>query len=229
MEHAKEVAEALGIKKGRLRYYKNHGVFSPEISVDEGMAIEYTENDKRQLKTLVILNKAGLSCGEIKKIQDGKMTLQDALEQKRKEMDVKIQQMQGSQKLIEFIQNMDSEYGTLQTNACWNFIQQKEEDGEVFMDPDYSVFLQIITCPYCGSEEEVDLEEYSTDDYWTERENGMGPDIMHYFDSGEIHRCIICNRVFKIHGWIEEYPVGAWDSDNIEIEDIEDLDEGEEW
>lgn len=43
----------------------------------------YTEHDVEVLRKLVILTKAGLTCGDIKKVQDGEWTLIESLVKRR--------------------------------------------------------------------------------------------------------------------------------------------------
>lgn len=77
----------------------------------------------------------------------------------------------------------------------------------------------------CLIEFEVDLEEYIWDSSSYEKENGMGPDFVHSFDTEYSWRCPYCDSILRISGWIREYPIGAYDSEDIDIQAIEDDDE----
>lgn len=65
----KDVLEALNISRERIKYYKKEKVFAPEKGSVNGRA-DYTNNDLENLKRLVILSKAGLSCADIRKMQE---------------------------------------------------------------------------------------------------------------------------------------------------------------
>ena len=65
----KDVLEALNISRERIKYYKKEKVFAPEKGSVNGRA-DYTNNDLENLKRLVILSKVGLSCADIRKMQE---------------------------------------------------------------------------------------------------------------------------------------------------------------
>lgn len=75
----KEVTKMLGINRERIKYLKKQGVFVPEKAITDSKNAEYTERDAAALRKLVVLTKSGLTCGDIKKVQDGEWTLQEAL------------------------------------------------------------------------------------------------------------------------------------------------------
>lgn len=54
------------------------------------------------------------------------------------------------------------------------------------------------------------------------KKNGMGPDIVYSFNSEDSYECPKCSKVIQIVGWIREYPVGAYDSEDINVEEWED-------
>lgn len=49
----------------------------------------------------------------------------------------------------------------------------------------------------------------------------MGPDIVYSFDSEDNYRCPECGTLIHIKGWIREYPIGAYDSEDISIDSFE--------
>lgn len=72
----KEVQEKLNIGAGRIKYYKREGVFYPQ-NRPSGRTTDYTETDLKNLRLLVVLNKLGFTCGDIRKMQKGEKTLQE--------------------------------------------------------------------------------------------------------------------------------------------------------
>ena len=74
-----------------------------------------------------------------------------------------------------------------------------------------------ITCPYCKKTVQVDLENYMTGESSTEKENGMGQDLVYYFDTDKQYECSNCKSLVKIEGWIREYPIGVLDSEKINV------------
>lgn len=44
-----------------------------------------------------------------------------------------------------------------------------------------------------------------------------GEDIVYYFDSEDVYECPKCGTIIQIKGWIREYPLGAYDSEEINV------------
>ena len=73
---------------------------------------------------------------------------------------------------------------------------------------------RVVKCPYCGSSNAIDLSDYGTGDYEAERQ--MGVEIQHCFDC-EDYACIGCGHSFRVEGYINEYPVGAYNFEEINV------------
>lgn len=78
---------------------------------------------------------------------------------------------------------------------------------------------RVVNCPYCDAGNAIDFEDYIIDDLTYERQ--MGPEIEHAFLC-EDHECTSCGRRFSVEGSIHEYPIGAYDSERIEVKGEED-------
>lgn len=108
-----------------------------------------------------------------------------------------------------------SEAASIKYNVPGLFINDKLESDE--MDEGFS-FVRTIQCPECNTEFEVDLAEYVYDVSSFEKDNGMGPDAVHSFDTEANCKCPYCGKILHIAGWIREYPIGAIDSEEINID-----------
>lgn len=96
-------------------------------------------------------------------------------------------------------------------------------DGSELDETDEGLsFVRTIQCPECGIEFEVDLAEYEYDVSSLEKDNGMGPDAVHSFDSETSCTCPYCGKVLHITGWICEYPLGTLDLEEIDVDTFED-------
>ena len=115
-------------------------------------------------------------------------------------------------------------FNTFNTDYHWDVIIERESKGDEFMDFDemdgyYPISLtRTLNCSYCGQKLKIDLEDYGTDS--SSDENNMGSDIVYYFDSEDSLECPLCAKRYQVTGWIREYPLGAYDSEEINIVEI---------
>lgn len=227
----KEIQEKLGINADKIKLYKREGVFSPENPPSGNRGTNYTDIDFDNLQLLVVLTKSGLTCSDIRKLQDGEWTLPEAIRARQKSIDEEIERKRNSLELLSQILDAKAEFGTFETKRFWNIIQQREADGDEFISFEdlygyESVSLvRTIECPHCHEDQEIDLEDYVYDQSSDERENGMGPDIVYSFDTDEYFECPYCGRHFQVSGWIREYPMGAYDSEDIFVEALDGKDD----
>lgn len=216
LKSAREVCELLGINNDRIKYFKKMGIFMSETS-----KAGYTENDITRLKQLVVLTKAGLTCDDIINIDAGKVSFVDAIEQRRKIMENKLVQIQGALSLSAKLLDAGVQYDSMPSDYYLEEITRRESEGEKFMDfEDWQFELEMmedIKCPNCGAEDTVDLEDYVYSESSYEKENGMGPDFVRYFDSEDSYECPNCGRIICISGWKREYPMGAFDSEEVDV------------
>ncbi len=221
LKQSKEVCELLGINNDRLKYFKKMGIFVSETSKSG-----YTPKDIARLKQLVILTKAGLTCDDIKKIDLGVLSFIDAITQRRRIMEDKLLQINGALNLSEELLKSRVQYNSMPLDYYLAEITRRENEGEEFIDLDDWNFdlemMEDIVCPNCGGEDTVDLEDYVYSESSDERENGMGPDFVRYFDSEKNYMCPHCGKSIKIYGWKREYPIGAFDSEQVDITLLDD-------
>lgn len=76
---------------------------------------------------------------------------------------------------------------------------------------------RVVNCPYCGAANRIDFEDYLTDEISYERQ--MGAEIEHMFEC-EYYECVACGKAFSVSGSIHEYPLGAYDSEEINIREM---------
>lgn len=223
----KELQKKLGITADRIKFYKREEVFVPENPPSGNRGTNYTEVDYENLRLLEVLTKSGLTCSDIKKMQDGDKTLSEVAKARMDSIEADIARKKNALLMLSSLISDHAEFETFNTEHYWNVINQKEAAGEEFIDVEdlycyQSVSLiRDIQCPYCGKTTIVDLEDYMYGQSSDERENGMGPDCVYSFDSEDNYACQECGTILRIDGWIREYPIGAFDSENIDVEIID--------
>lgn len=217
---AKEVLNLLGINNDRLKYFKKKKVF-----VSETAKAGYTPNDVARLKQLVILTKAGLTCDDIIELDCGNITLVEAFEKRKQYWEDKLSRIESTLRLSTELINDNVNYDSIPLDYYLGEITRRENEGEEFMDIDDWEFelemVEDITCPNCKNQDTVDLEDYVCSESSDEKENGMGPDFVRYFDTEDNYECPCCGKIINISGWKREYPLGAFDSEDICVELID--------
>lgn len=222
----KEIQEKLGINADRIKLFKREGVFFPENPPSGNHGTEYTVTDFKNLQLLVVMTKSGLTCSDIRKMQEGELSLSDAIKARKKTITEEIQRKRNSLELLGQILDSKAEFETFETQHFWDVIKRREADGDEFINFDdiygYEAvsLIREVECPYCHEMQEIDLEDFLYDESGYEKENGMGPDIVYSFDSEENHDCIFCQHRLRISGWIREYPIGAYDSEELYVEEL---------
>lgn len=224
----KEVQQILGIDADRIKLFKREGVFAPVNPPSGNRGTNYTETDLENLRVLVVLTKSGLTCSDIRKMQEGECSLEEAIILRRKYIEDDIAKKRNSLSLLSELLDGKAEFESFDTDRYWNIITQREAEGEEFIDVEdmYGYrpvsLIRNIQCPYCGEVLEIDLEDFQYDQSSYENENGMGPDIVYSFDSEDNIECPACIRKYQVSGWIREYPEGAYDSEEIDVERLPD-------
>lgn len=160
----KEIQEKLGIDADRIKLFKREGVFAPENPPSGNRATNYTETDYENLRLLVVLTKSGLTCSDIRKLQDNDWTLEEAIVARRQSIDAEIARKSNSLALLAELLDDKAEFETFETEHYWNVITKKEAEGEEFIDVgdmyDYwpVSLIRDIQCPYCKTGQEIDLD-----------------------------------------------------------------------
>ncbi|HUM83981.1 MAG TPA: MerR family transcriptional regulator [Lachnospiraceae bacterium] len=222
----KEIQEKLGINADRIKFFKKQGVFTPENPPSGNRGTNYTETDYKNLQFLVVLTKMGMTVSDIRKMQDGECSLEEAIKERRKQITDEIAKKQNALSLLSELIEDKEEFETFHTERYWDIITERESKGEEFVDFEdlYGYqpvsLIRTVTCPYCGEELEVDLEDYETDVSSYDNENGMGEDMVYSFDSEDNIECPACQRKYRVSGWIREYPIGAYDSEEVDVDEL---------
>lgn len=219
----KEICDKLGIDRNRINYYKEAKVFSPDYPPSGNRATNYTEADYEALKLLEVLTKSGLTCSDIKKMQDGEKSLSEFAIYRIKRYEDDIIRKKNSILMLSIMVDNKEEFERIDVDRYWNIIHTKEEAGDEFIDVDefyeYQTFplTRNIKCPNCGTVNIVNLETYVFDESSYETEHGMGPDCVYSFNTEDFEECKMCGGKLNIEGWIREYPLGAYDSESINV------------
>lgn len=141
----KEIQEKLGIDADRIKLFKREGVFFPENPPSGNKSTNYTEVDLENLRLLVVLTKSGLTCSDIRKMQDGECSLQEAIISRRNSIEADIVRKQNALTLLSEILDDKAEFETFETDHYWDVITRREEAGEEFVDVEDMYGYQVVS------------------------------------------------------------------------------------
>jgi hypothetical protein len=74
-----------------------------------------------------------------------------------------------------------------------------------------------VKCPYCSADNIIDLADISNISSY---ERGMGPETLYEFDNDDVS-CENCKQLFRVYGYVSEYPQGSSNNEEITIESID--------
>ena len=225
-----QVEKRLNVPRTHIRYLQREKLFEPMHTTDNGYR-DFSEEDIQNLEMILILMKAGVSAKDVKELQNETCTLEEVLRKTESDMRKKVDELLGGLELIQRLRASYMTYDSLPRDQYWQEIQRKEAKGQHFMGhyvlEDVSDWAElkaemerIIECPSCHATNRIDMEEYVYDEVYEggDRDDDMGPELTHYFDSEELFRCRKCKTILKVFGWIKEYPVGTFNTEDIKVE-----------
>lgn len=160
----KEIQKKLGINADRIKFFKREGVFTPENPPSGNRGTDYTEADVEALRCLVVLTKMGLTCSDIRRMQEGECTLEAAILERRKNIEADIAKKKNALSLLSELLEDKEEFESFNTGHYWDVIAKREAKGEEFIDPEdvYGYrpvsLVRTVKCPYCGEELEAILK-----------------------------------------------------------------------
>lgn len=128
-----EVEERVGITKRNIRFYEKEGLLTPGRDSDNGYR-DYTERDVEELKRIKLLRKLDMPMEEIRRLQQGSLTLGDALrrhiitlERERKNLDT-------MSALCDQALHAGEQYFTLDAQTHLLEMEQMEQEGTRFVN-----------------------------------------------------------------------------------------------
>ena len=123
----KELEQELEIPRATIRFYEKEQLISPKRN--DNSYREYSEEDVKLLKKIIILRKIGLPVSDIKNLLDGNFSLQPLLEKNISELQNQIKELEGAISVCKIMQNRNEEISDLDTDLYWNEIEAQETTG----------------------------------------------------------------------------------------------------
>lgn len=128
----KELEEKLGIPRATIRYYEKEKLIAPKRN--DNSYRDYTEEDIKRLKEIIIFRKIGFSVSEVADILSGRITLQEALSTNIRQLEKSVDELNGAIYLCSQMLQEKETAEAFDTELYWNRMQKEEKSGKSFLD-----------------------------------------------------------------------------------------------
>jgi len=128
----KEIEKVLGIPRATVRFYEKEGLLAP-CRTENGYR-NYSDEDVKKLKKIIILRKIGMPVEVINDIFDGAKSMDKALDDNILSLYKELEQLKGAIKISEKMKEDNVDIVSLDSNDYWDIIEEEEKQGNSFMD-----------------------------------------------------------------------------------------------
>ena len=128
-----EVETLVGISKKNIRFYEEEGLLCPQRNSENGYR-NYSDADVDTLLKIKALRKLGLPLEEIRSLQQGRLTVADALHRHRITLERESENLRQAQILCSRLEDTATTLSALDAQAVLAEMQQLEQEGTTFMN-----------------------------------------------------------------------------------------------
>ena len=136
----KEVEKILSVSRANIRFYEKEGLICTERKANNYR--DYSEENLRELKKIIIFRKLGFSIAEIKQLQSGELELQDAAEANILRLEEEIEKLRGALAVTQSVAKEKATFELFDGERYWNILEEEEKNGGGFAEilHDYLMF-----------------------------------------------------------------------------------------
>lgn len=128
----KQVEELVGITRKNIRFYEEQELLS--VGRSENGYREYSMEDVKRLKKIRLLRRLAVPIEEIKKLFDGKYTLEDVLERQVVQLEQQRESIRRTQLFCRQLLEEKPVMDKLDADSCLEQMAKLEQEGVKFMD-----------------------------------------------------------------------------------------------
>lgn len=128
-----EVEERVGITKRNIRYYEKEGLLTPGRNSENGYR-DYTEADVTELKKIKLLRKLDMPLEEIRRMQRGALTLEDAIRRHMIVLERERSNLSTMQALCARVLEEGAQLSGLDADRYLAEMEQMEQEGTRFVN-----------------------------------------------------------------------------------------------
>lgn len=122
-----EVENVVGLSKKSIRYYEEVGLIRPNRNQENDYRI-YSEEDINKLKLIKFLRELNVPIKELKYLDDGKITLQDCLEDRIKKVEIEEEKYQRIKLMCKEIIDLNLEYNSIDITKYFQEIRKLNKE-----------------------------------------------------------------------------------------------------
>lgn len=128
-----EVEEQVGITKRNIRFYEKEGLLAPGRNTDNGYR-DYTPEDVEELKKIKLLRKLDMPMEEIRRMQTGTLTLEDAIRRHIITLERERSNLSTMQVLCTKVLETGEQLATLDAQTHLLEMERMEQEGTRFVN-----------------------------------------------------------------------------------------------
>lgn len=128
-----DVETLVGISKKSIRFYEEEGLLCPKRNSENGYR-NYSDADVDTLLKIKALRKLGLPLEEIRALQQGRLTVADAMHRHRITLERETENLRQAQILCSRLEGTSVTLAALDGQAILSEMQQMEQEGTTFMN-----------------------------------------------------------------------------------------------
>ena len=145
-----EVEQKVGITKKNIRFYEQEGLLKPERNVQNGYR-EYSEEDLILLQKIKLLRKLSVPIEEIRKIETGTLTMDDALRRHHIYLEREQKNIEEMRLFCQMLMDGDERFSSLDASSYLEKMAHMEKEGTRFMNVQVKVQCVCDMGLYCES------------------------------------------------------------------------------
>ena len=128
-----EVEQKVGITKKNIRFYEQEGLLKPERNAQNGYR-EYSEEDLLLLQKIKLLRKLSVPIEEIRKIETGALTMEDALRRHRIYLEREQKNIQEMTLFCQMLMDGNERFSSMDALEYLEKMEHKEKEGASFYE-----------------------------------------------------------------------------------------------
>lgn len=127
-----DLEKLTGLKRSNIFYYEREGLLAPRR--EDNNYRDYTEDDLRRLKTIVVFRKLGFTVAEIGDLLEGRRTLADVLPENTTRLNDKAEELAAAAAMCREMERRELTMERFDADEWFEALENKERQGRRFVD-----------------------------------------------------------------------------------------------